>query len=124
MPTVLILAASPLDQGRLRLSNEVKQVKRALERSRNRENWRIETNEAATVDDLRRALLDFRPTIVHFSGHGSGACGLAFENDAGDTHDTQAEPLARLFHQFKDSLKCVVLNACYSDVQAAEISLI
>lgn len=121
MPTVLLLAASPLDQDRLRLGNEVKQIKRALERSRNRENWTIETNEATTVDDLRRALLDFRPAVVHFSGHGGGAGGLAFENDEGETHEVHAEPLTKLFHHFKDSLKCVVLNACYSTVQAEEI---
>ncbi|MEZ6057462.1 MAG: CHAT domain-containing protein [Planctomycetaceae bacterium] len=121
MPTVLILAASPLDQDRLRLGSEVKQIKRALERSRNRENWTIETNEAATVDDLRRALLDFRPEVVHFCGHGGGASGLAFENDEGQTHGTHAAALTKLFHPFKDTLKCVVLNACYSEVQATEI---
>jgi hypothetical protein len=121
MQTVLLVAASPLDQDRLRLANEVKQAKRALERSRHRENWKIESNEAATVDDLRRALLDFRPTVVHFSGHGAGSVGLAFEDDAGGTNFAQAEPLTRLFHHFKDSLKCVVLNACYSEVQANAI---
>ena len=123
MPVVLILAASPLDKDRLRLGNEVKHIKRALERSRNRENWTIETNEAATVDDLRRALLDFRPAVVHFCGHGAGASGLAFENENGQTHSTHAEPLTKLFHHFKDTLKCVVLNACYSEVQAKEIRL-
>ncbi|MCH8045113.1 MAG: CHAT domain-containing protein [Planctomycetes bacterium] len=121
MPTVLLVAASPVDQDRLRLSNEVKQIKQALERSRNRENWTIETNEAVTVDDLRRALLDFRPAVVHFSGHGGGIGGLAFEDDKGETHAAQTEPLTKLVHHFKDSLKCVVLNACYSEVQATEI---
>jgi hypothetical protein len=121
MPTVLLVAASPVDQDRLRLSSEVKQIKHALERSRNREKWTIETNEAVTVDDLRRALLDFRPTVVHFSGHGSGTGGLAFENDKGETHTAQTGPLTKLFHHFKDSLKCVVLNACYSEIQAIEI---
>ena len=33
----------------------------------------------------------------------------------------QAEPLAKLFRLFNESLKCVVLNACYSDVQATAI---
>jgi CHAT domain len=118
MPTVLILAASPNDQDRLLLSREVKKIRQALERSRNRENWRIESNEAATVEDLRRALLDHQPTVVHFSGHGGGDAGLCFEDDQGGTHLTHAAPLAKLFHHFKDRLKCVVLNACYSRVQA------
>ncbi len=117
MPTVLIVSASPLDQDRLRLSAEVRDIRHALKRSRNREEWTIESNEAATVDDLRRALLDCRPTVVHFSGHGSGLGGLCFEDADGHTNLADAVPLARLFHHFKDKLKCVVLNACYSEVQ-------
>ena len=121
MPVLLVLAASPIDQDRLRLNNELKQIKRSLQRSRNRENWTIEINEAATVDDLRQSLLDFRPTIVHFSGHGDSHGSLAFETDEGFTNAANAQPLTRLLHQFKDSLKCVVLNACYSEVQGAAI---
>jgi len=121
MPTVLIVAASPLDQDRLRLGAEVRDIRHALQRSRNRENWTIESNEAATVDDLRRALLDFHPTVVHFAGHGSGSGGLCFENLDGNTHTTDARPLAKLFHHFKENLKCVVLNACYSHAQGEVI---
>lgn len=121
MPTVLIVSASPLDQDRLRLSAEFRDIRHALQRSRNREDWVIESNEAVTVDDLRRALLDFRPTIVHFSGHGSGLDGLCFENTSGKTNSADAESLAKLFHHFKDNLKCVVLNACYSKVQGEVI---
>jgi CHAT domain len=121
MPTVLILAASPHDQDRLSLNREVKKIKQALERSKNRENWRIESNEAATVEDLRRALLDHNPTVLHFSGHGGGDAGLCFEDDQGGTHLTHAAPLAKLLHHFKEKLKCVVLNACYSQVQGQVI---
>ena len=121
MPVVLIVAASPLDQDRLSLNREVKKIKQALERSRNREHWQIESNEAATVEDLRRALLDHQPTILHFSGHGGGGSGLCFEDDQGFTHPAQASALAKLLHHFKDRLKCVVLNACYSAVQAEAI---
>lgn len=117
MPTVLIVSASPLDQDRLRLGAEVRDIRHALQRSRNREDWIIESNEAVTVDDLRRALLDFRPTVVHFSGHGGGFGGLCFEDTDGNTNSTDAVPLAKLFHHFKENLKCVVLNACYSKVQ-------
>jgi hypothetical protein len=59
--------------------------------------------------------------ILHFCGHGDGQLGLAFENDTGLTHATSAEPLTKLLHNFKNSLKCVVLNACYSAVQANSI---
>ncbi len=121
MPTVLIVAASPLDQDRLRLGAEVRDIRQSLTRSRNREKWTIESNEAITVDDFRRALLDFRPVVVHFAGHGEGSDGLCFEDAEGNTNSTDAAPLAKLFHHFKNDLKCVVLNACYSNVQAEVI---
>jgi hypothetical protein len=122
MPIVLMISSSPHDQDRLRLSAEFRDIRHALQRARKREDWTIESNEAITVDDLRRALLDHRPTIVHFSGHGGGAAGLCFEDRDGNTHLADAEPLAQLFHHFKDNLKCVVLNACYSEVQAQAIN--
>jgi len=121
MPTILLLSASPLDQDRLRLGAELRDIRHALQRSSNREKWKIESNEAATVDDLRRALLDFQPTIVHFSGHGGGAAGLCFEALDGTTHATNSKPLGKLFHHFKHNLKCVFLNACYSSEQGEEI---
>lgn len=117
-----MIASSPLDQDRLRLSAEFRDIRRALQRSRNRENWIIESNEAATVDDLRRALLDFRPQIVHFAGHGSGGGGLCFEDSDGKTSLAGSEPLAKLFHHFKKDLQCVVLNACYSSHRGSVIS--
>jgi hypothetical protein len=117
VPTVLIVCASPLDQDRLRLGAEEKEIRSALQRSKNREHWRIETNQAATVDDLRRALLDHDPTVVHFAGHG-GKDGLCFEDDDGSSQSADARPLAKLFHLFRKNLKCVVLNACCSQPQA------
>lgn len=120
MPVLLIVVASPSDQDRLRLGREVQEIKNALSRSRNREQWRVESNEAATVDELRRAMLDLHPTIVHFSGHG-GQSGLCFEDLQGNSHIPQIDAVARLFHHFKTDLQCVVLNACYSDDQAAAI---
>jgi hypothetical protein len=121
MPNVLIVAAGPFDQDPLRLGAEVKEIRNALNRSRNRQLWKIESNEASTVDDLRRALLDFSPTIVHFSGHGGGADGLCFETDEGATHFAKSDALSRLFHHFKATVKCVVLNACHSHSQMEAI---
>lgn len=121
MKTILVVSAGPMDQDSLRLGAEMRDIRQALQRSKSRGEWKIECHTAITVDDLRRALLDYRPAILHFSGHGAGKDGLCFEDANGYTHMTQAEPLAELFHLFSDSLKCVVLNACYSEVQAMAI---
>jgi len=58
---------------------------------------------------------------VHFSGHGGGPGGLCFEDQNGLTHATDTIPLAKLLHHFRAEVKCVVLNACYSEHQAEVI---
>jgi hypothetical protein len=67
-------------------------------------------------------MLDFRPQIVHFCGHGAGNGGLALEDEAEKVQLVDAEALASLFQLFATQLDCVLLNACYSEVQANAIS--
>ena len=137
--TILILAANPTSTERLRLDEEVKKIEQGLERAKGRDQFKLVVKWAVTDDDLRRALLDNDPAIVHFSGHGSGSSqggqgrelvpalgedsgGLAFEDDRGHVQLIPGDALARLFELCADSVKCVVLNACYSEAQANAIS--
>jgi CHAT domain len=119
--TILILAANPKDTKRLRLDEEYRRIEEAIERSKRRDEFKVVTKLAATDDDLRRALLAFKPEIVHFSGHGSGL-GLEFENELGYALPISARALAGLFRLFTDHVRCVVLNACFSQFQAKAIS--
>ncbi|MEW6498117.1 MAG: CHAT domain-containing protein, partial [Cyanobacteriota bacterium] len=119
--TILILAASPTDQARLNLGVEVRNIEEGLRLSLQRDQFEIKQSWAVRIDDLRRALLDFNPEVVHFCGHGLGIGGLAFENETGQTQLVSANALARLFKFFKDHTRCVVLNACFSEVQAQAI---
>ena len=73
---------NPLKTQPLRLDDEVKEIQEALRRSRQRDNFQVNMRLAATPKDLRRALLDLEPQILHFSGHGAGAEGLVFVSDA------------------------------------------
>jgi hypothetical protein len=66
-------------------------------------------------------MLDLNPQIVQFSGHGGGEEGLAFEAESGKVKFVDAEALAGLFNLFADQVECVMLNACYSEVQAQAI---
>lgn len=120
--TILLLAANPKGMIPLRLDEEAKKIEQSLERSKNRDHFRLVMKWAATADDLRRALLDYEPEIVHFSGHGSGVDGLNFEDDQGSVHEISGDSLARLFELTAEHVKCVVLNACYSEVQADAIA--
>ena len=72
--------------------------------------------------DISQTLLDTNPSIVHFSGHGTKEGNLCFENNTGKTHPIDPNALADLFEQFSGHLKCVLLNACYSSVQAKAIA--
>lgn len=118
---ILILAANPKDTDALRLDEEIREIEGALERSRGRNSCELIKKSALRVDDLRRALLDTNPQLVHFSGHGAGTNGIALENDTGKMQLVSTESLSRLFELFKDSLQCVFFNACYSETQANAI---
>lgn len=114
---ILILAANPTDTGRLRLNEEVREIQEGLQRSAFREHFDITSCWAVRTDDLRRALLASDPHIVHFSGHGEGEDGLVLENAYGRAKLVSTKALTRLFKQFHN-IQCVLLNACYSEVQA------
>ena len=121
MKKILILTANPKDTDRLRLDEEVREITKALERSRHREQFEIVLQWATRPDDLRRSLLDHEPYIVHFSGHGEGEKGIALESKIGKTQLVSATALTNLFGAFKNKIQGVVLNACYSEVQANAI---
>ncbi len=121
---LLILTANPTlsSQAPLRLDAEVRLIEEALRRSQYRDRFEILTKLATRTTDLRRSLLDYRPQIVHFSGHGTGENGLVLETDSGQMHKVSNEALTQLFSIFAaGEIECVLLNACYSEVQAIAI---
>jgi AAA-like domain/TIR domain/CHAT domain len=117
---ILILTANPKNTDKLRLDDEVHEIEEELQISRSREQFEIISKWAVRPIDLRRALLYHDPQIVHFSGHGTGSDGLILEGDDGQIKLVSAESLARLFGLLK-KVECVLLNACYSEVQATAI---
>lgn len=120
--TILILAANPKDTSRLRLDQEVREIDNGLQRARRRDEYILKQVWAVRRRDFRRAMLDFKPNIVHFCGHGSGEEGIAFEDESGLTKYMSAEALTGFFELFADKVECVLLNACYSEVQAEAIA--
>jgi uncharacterized protein YegL len=120
--TILILAANPNDTAPLRLDQEVREIDNGLERARRRGDFILKQKWATRPVDVRRAMLDFSPNIVHFCGHGSGEEGIAFEDEAGKTKLVDADTLAEFFQLFANKVECVVLNACYSELQAEALA--
>ncbi len=120
LKTILLLAANPKNTDPLRLQEEERDIKERLRLS-GYGTEPIKSAVAVRSRDLNQALLDFDPQIVHFSGHGGGEEGLAFEEIDGTLKLISGQALAGLFSLFSDRLECVVLNACYSEVQAQVI---
>jgi hypothetical protein len=108
---ILLVCANPRGTDPLRTAEEDRTLRESIQLSANREYIEIETLNAATVDDLRRALLRKSFDIVHFSGHGTQT-GLVFEDPSGKLMVPPASALAELLA--RRHVKVALLNACYS----------
>jgi|GEM_PF-4742662 len=120
MKTILMLAANPKNSVSLRLQEEERDIKERL-RLAGYGTEPIKTAVAVRPRDIQQAMLDFKPQIIHFSGHGADEDGLVFEDIDGQFKLIGGEDLADLFGLFSDRIECVVLNACYSQTQAEAI---
>jgi hypothetical protein len=118
---ILFLAANPITTGRLRLDEEIREIDNRLLVAKYRERFDIKQAWAVRHRDLSQALQRYEPHIVHFSGHGSTDGAIVIEDDQGNAHPVPGTSLARLFRVFKDHVRCVVLNACWSAEQANAI---
>jgi hypothetical protein len=119
---ILFLAANPIDTQPLRLDEEMRAIDRVLRAAQFRDRYEIEQQWALRIDDLQEALLRFRPDIVHFSGHGTESSEIVVQDGSGAGHAVPRDALGRLFSVLRDNIRCVVLNACYSEPQAQAIA--
>ena len=119
MKKILILASNPRKD--LSLDREIRELKGVIERSRGREEFEVEDALAVRVGDLQELLFQHEPQIVHFCGHGGGQTGLVLEGHDGGEQWVQTAALRDLFRLFSSKVRCVLLNACYSEEQASEI---
>jgi hypothetical protein len=88
-----------------------------------------------TVDEMARHLIKLEPTVVHFSGHGTGGdlgpasatsrdvvgpedSGIYLQDEQRRSQLVTARALAMMITSAAPSTRVVVLNACYSDGHA------
>jgi hypothetical protein len=115
---ILVLASNPKGTSALDLDREIREIREGLRQSPHRDQFQIDWRGAVRPIDLRRSLLEVKPQIVHFCGHGTGAGGLVLENEDGKELFVENDELSRLFEIFSKTVECILLNACYSEVQA------
>jgi len=119
---ILLLSANPKGTQPLRLGEENRKIKQRLREARERDRFTIDYHPAVRYGDIRQEILYVQPQIVHFSGHGAGQTGLVFEDETGQQKPVNAQALAGLFKLCANEVKCVLLNACYSEIQAKAIA--
>ncbi|MFM8450924.1 MAG: CHAT domain-containing protein [Haliscomenobacter sp.] len=118
---VLVLCANPDDQYSLRTDHEIRDIQEGLNRVTGGGAIQLIPRLAVRLADLRTALLETTPAVVHFAGHGCQE-GIYLESERGLSSLVSAEALGRLLAVFSDHLQMVVLNCCYSWQPAQEIA--
>ncbi len=118
----LFVAANPLSTGRLDLSDEYRAVVRAIRESEYRDQLETVSIPAARANDLKQALQQHKPTIVHFCGHGRAHLGMLMRiDDSDDYRSLPPDSLAETFALLKKNVRLVVLNFCESFDSAQRI---
>ncbi len=120
--TVLFMAANPRKTTALRLGEEVRTIEERLREGSARDRYVLRQAHALRWTDLSRLLLEYRPNVVHFAGHGERGGELVFERERGEPRLVDPQVVAELFRILKDDIRCVVLNACWSKAQAEAIN--
>jgi len=128
--TVLLFSANP-ETKNLRLNAEQRDIQEQVElaeRQRQKASFggpmtpiEFIAVTATRVRDLPRMLKLHMPHVLHFSGHGAAQGELVLETDSGRRVSVAPDVLASILAPFKSSLRLVLLNACYSQLQAAGI---
>lgn len=119
---VLFLASNPQDQTALRLDEEVRDIKQKLRASEYRDSVELISEWAVRPGDILQALNEHKPTIVHFSGHGSDAEELVLQSDAGTTKLVSKEAIVATMSTMVDDIALVLFNACFSAGQAEAVT--
>lgn len=111
----LMLLAAPKNADRLRLDEEVRDLKEKLRAVQNAAVDVLVINEwAVRVDQIQDALFNEKPQVLHFSGHGDTGM-LFFEDRNGGAAPVDAKSFGELISLHADSIKCVILSACFSE---------
>jgi hypothetical protein len=119
---ILFLAANPKQTTKLALDEEVRDIEQTLRATDARASIEMITKGAVRPRDLLQYLNEYRPDVVHFSGHGSEESELLLLDDSRRAKPVSARALRELFATLKDNVKVVVLNACFSLAQAEAIT--
>lgn len=119
--SVLYLGTSPLDEDRLRIDQEAREIHKAIRMSDNPQSVDFNDRWAVRQTDLLQALNETNPDIVHFSCHGASNGSIVFEDQFGRARPLSKEQLSMIVGAAAKRVRLVVFNACYSDEEANKV---
>src|SRR4051794_39308284 len=98
---ILFLAANPVATPPLKLDEEIRRITTKVRAAEYRDSLELVSRWAVRPDDLLQALLELKPHVVHFSGHGSPDAEIILLDDRGDPKPVGQEALVQLFRTLK-----------------------
>ncbi|WP_095055601.1 CHAT domain-containing protein [Pseudomonas sp. Irchel s3b2] len=115
--TVLFMASDP-GVNKLALDLEVRTIGEKIRASEHRDAIDFQSRWAVRPGDILQAINELRPTVVHFSGHGTSADALVLQDDQGRPKHVPKEAIVSAIAFGSDSVKLVFFNTCFSFNQA------
>ncbi len=105
----------------MNLLPEVRNLQEAIQRSQCRKLFTIEWKVAVQEEDFRRHILDIKPQIIHYCGHGTKE-GLVIHDEKNQAKLLSNDFVADLLKNFTNCVECLVLNACETEPLAIEVT--
>ncbi|MFD8812747.1 hypothetical protein ACFV23_15000 [Streptomyces sp. NPDC059627] len=126
MPVVcLVLAAAPALLNAPSVMEEHRDIQQSITYSRYGHTIRLDALPAARSDDLAQYLATTAPDVLHFAGRGTPDGGPRFVTDDGGEAPAAVDGLhACVTAAVARGLRLLVLNACWTDHLAKELSSI
>jgi CHAT domain-containing protein len=110
---ILLLSANPLDTVRLQIGEEMREIEQGLRTAPRGRSFQLIPQLAVRPQDLSGSLLLYEPDIVHFSGHATSS-GVILQDKDGHARPVDGKLLANLLGAFRQTLRLVFLNACFT----------
>lgn len=113
--TVLFIASNPQNSSNLKLDEEIRDLSEKIRASKYREAIEIKSIWATRTKDLIQNLNEIKPTIVHFSGHGSSNDELILQDEESNYKAVSMNAIIEMFKSLTFGIKLAFFNNCFSN---------
>ncbi len=120
---ILFLSANPPNTGRILVDVEEHAISEKLRQGSVRDNFELFKYSALRAGDLQQHLMNHRPHIVHFSGHGDqDSQEIIVRGERGGSKRLKTKALVEVFNLYRHHVRLIVLNACLTRPAAEALS--